>query len=98
MNHLPRISKLLRTLHDHQFMLVSVDDEVTEWPLEGTPRTQRQEAKRIICANEHSHLYMTHPGYPMHLWIYIKLPVPTVWSNWMVLHLALEQHEKKLKQ
>lgn len=96
MNHRPQISKLLRTLQDHNFTLVSVDDETDEHLLEGTPRTRRQDAKRIICSNQHSHLYMTHPGYPMHLWLYIKLPLPTVWTRFDILDLAIQQYERKI--
>jgi hypothetical protein len=99
-NWKPVIGSLLKTLQDHNFELVSVDDEGEEHTLEGTPREARQQAKRIICSVDVSHLFVSHPSHPRHLWLMLVLgnePHETVSDNTdhVVLNLALEQFEKK---
>ena len=99
-NWRPVIGSLLKTLQDHNFTLVSVDDEGEEHTLEGTPREHRQLAKRIIDSVDVSHLFVLHPSYPRHLWLFIVLgnePHETVSNNtdWPILNLALEQFENK---
>jgi hypothetical protein len=97
MNPRPIVATLLRTLQDHNFTLVSVDDDRQEHTLTGTPRTRRQAAKSIICSNTVTDLYLLHPSYPRHLMVTFNSSEVIDHTEWPVLNLALQQYERKTK-
>ena len=100
-NWKPVVGSLLKTLQDHNFELVSMDNGDGKVFCQGTPRQQRQQAKTEICATDESHLFVKHPSHGEHLlWIFVVLgnaPEETVcdYTVFDILDLALDQFSKK---
>jgi hypothetical protein len=101
LNWNPVVGSLLKTLQDHNFTLVSVDNGDGKEALTGTERQRRQQAKKLICAVDVAELFITHPSSPSRsLWVYIVLgnePEETVCdhTHFDVLNLAVEQFSRK---
>lgn len=96
----PVIGSLLKVLQDHHFVLDSVNDGEEEFPLKGTQREQRQEAKKVIASVDVSDLYVRHPSHDKLMMLMVVLgnsPEETVadHSSWPILELAVDQFSKK---
>lgn len=101
-NWRPVVSSLLKTLQDHNFTLVSVDNGEHRVNLLGmTSRQSRQLAKSEIVSVDESSILVSHPSIGEKLlWLLIVLgnsPEETVadYSVNDILEIALEQFCKK---